>query len=178
MDTVRAVSALITCSASLLALASGCHHRTTGNDVDRGEDEGTGEDEDEDLARPNYWRAQVQIDGHGSVTSTVGRLACNDDATGPHGTCGPVLFRFDELHPPLLRATGAPGWRLDHWSASIREPDGTTRPRQGAMPDGRLYIDGFGYRDTGELELVTAVFVIAPPGHDDLVTDRAETPRP
>ena len=27
------------------------------------------------------------------------------------------------------------------------------------MPDGRVYLDGFGYSDTGELETVTAVFV-------------------
>lgn len=29
----------------------------------------------------------------------------------------------------------------------------------GPMPDGRVYLDGFGYRDTGQLETVTAVFV-------------------
>ena len=26
------------------------------------------------------------------------------------------------------------------------------------MPDGRVYLNGFGYEDTGELETVTAVF--------------------
>jgi hypothetical protein len=27
------------------------------------------------------------------------------------------------------------------------------------MPDGRFYLNGFGYEDTGELDTVTAVFV-------------------
>ena len=33
------------------------------------------------------------------------------------------------------------------------------RRRSGRMPDGRLYMNGFGYEDTGQLETVTAVFV-------------------
>ena len=173
---MRSCWALAACSAQLLAFAGACHHHTAGDDVDHGNDEGS--DEDEDLARTNYWRAQIRISGYGSVTSPVGQLACRADATGPHGTCGPVLFRFAELDPPLLHATGAPGWRFDHWSVSIREPDGTTRPRPGPVPKGRLYMDGFGYRDTGELELVTATFFTAGPGGDDLAADRAGSQRP
>ena len=169
--------AFVAHAVPLLALAvGGCHRRSTGDAVDRGDDEGS--DEDEDLARQNYWRAQVRIAGYGSVSSAVGKLSCSADAAGTHGTCGPVLFRFEELKPPLLRATGATGWRFDHWSVSIREPDGATRPRQGPVPKGRLYMDGFGYQDTGELEVVTATFVIARAGHDDLSADRAEAHRP
>ena len=148
-------------------------------DVDRHEDESSGEDEDEELARPNYWRVQIRIAGHGDVTSAVAHLTCRGDDQGQHGDCGPILLRFDELHPPLLRATAAPGWRFVRWESSIREPNGTTRARQGPMPDGPLYIDGFGYSDTGELETTTAVFEIAPVGVeiDSAATPRGDRPR-
>lgn len=137
--------------------------------MDRQDDESTGEDEA--LARPNFWRVEVRIQGLGSVTGVTAHVDCRDDGHGRQGSCGPVLLRFDELHPPLLRASGAPGWRFDHWTSVIREPDGTTRARTGRMPDGRLYVDGFGYEDTGELESLTAWFVTAPSGHDDLSSD-------
>ena len=46
-----------------------------------------------------------------------------------------------------------------HGAASTRA--GSKRPRAGPMPDGDVYLDGFGYADTGELETVTAVFTPA-----------------
>ena len=51
-----------------------------------------------------------------------------------------------------MRATGAPGWRFDHREAEIRAATGALSRRTGPMPDGRLYLDGFGYTDTGAVE--------------------------
>ena len=144
----------ITCAA--------CHGRAhhERDDDDPQSDEGGGEDED--LTRTNFWRVEVRINGHGTVSGAIARLDCADDRAQQHGTCGPTLLRFDELHPPLLRATAAPGWRFDHWEPTVRERDGSMRGRRGRIPDGPLYLDGFGYSDTGELEILTAVFVAAP----------------
>jgi hypothetical protein len=125
----------------------------------------TDEDDDEDEAsdRDNYWRAQIAIAGHGAVRTIVDAFDCMQNGSGsPTGECGPKLVRFNELRPPLMRAIAASGWRFDHWESTIREPDGTSHARTGPMPDGDVYINGFGYRDTGELETVTAIFVAQP----------------
>ena len=71
-----------------------------------------------------------------------------------------------------MRATGAPGWKLDHWESRTRQRDGGMTSRVGPMPDGRVYLNGFGYSDTGGLETVTAVFTEARDGIDDLTEDR------
>ncbi len=118
------------------------------------------EQEELDLARDHFWRAQITIVGHGSVKTYVDAFDCTSDGEVQRGTCGPKLVVFKELAPPTMQAIAAPGWRFDHWDALIREPDGATHGRTGPMPDGRVYLDGFGYRDTGQLETVTAVFVI------------------
>jgi hypothetical protein len=121
------------------------------------------QDDDEDDDRDNYWRAQIAIVGRGAVKTTVEAFDCmRDSRDPPRGECGPKLVRFKELSPPLMRAIAARGSSFHHWEAIVHEPDGTTRARIGPLPDGPVYIDGFGYRDTGELETVTAVFVDTP----------------
>ncbi len=135
------------------ALAAGCKHRAS--IADREVDEGDEASE----TRDNVWRAQIAITGRGRVRTVAETFDCSSDGTRTSGACGPTLVRFDELAPPLLHATGAPGWHFDHWASQIRARDGSVHPRAGAMPDGALYLDGFGYADTGELETVTAVFV-------------------
>ncbi len=107
------------------------------------------EREDEDDRRDLFWRAQITIVGQGSVATANGTFACTRDATAQTGTCGPKLVRFQELDPPLLQARDAPGWRFDHWTSTLRD----------RMPDGRMYMNAFGYADTGQTETVTAVFV-------------------
>ena len=104
------------------------------------------DDDDEDTPRTEYWRAHIAIRGEGRVATPIPAFDC----TPSGGECGPKLVTFTERKPPLLRATGAPGWRFDHWESSLRT---------GTMPDGRFYLNGFGYADTGQTELVTAVFV-------------------
>lgn len=104
------------------------------------------DDEDEDDARVNYWRPRVVVVGNGSVTSPFAPLAC----TAAGGACGPILIAFDERHPPLLAAIAARGWRFDHWHSSLRDA---------TQLDGPYYMNGLGYEDTGETEIVTAVFV-------------------
>ena len=122
-------------------------------------DDESEEAEERDQQRDNWWRVQVAVTGRGTVTSKDGLIHCSfDEKAGPRA-CGPVLFRFKELKPPLLDGQPAEGWRLDHWESSVRERDGAVAPRKGPMPDGRYYINGFGYEDTGQLETVTAVFV-------------------
>ena len=118
------------------------------------------EQEERDLARDHYWRAQISIVGQGRVKTYVNAFDCTSDGTVQRGACGPKLVIFKELAPPTMQAIAAPGWRFDHWDALVREPDGATHGRIGPMPDGKVYLDGFGYRDTGQLETVTAVFVI------------------
>jgi hypothetical protein len=116
------------------------------------------EEEERDQNRDNYWRAQIVVSGAGAVRNASEVFDCVGDGRVQIGLCGPTLIAFDELHPPLLRAIAAPGWRFDHWEASIRSPYGFVHKRRGPMPDGAFYIDGFGYTDTGELETVRAVF--------------------
>ncbi len=128
-----------------LLLATGCH------DCGR-EDE---EDEEFDETRLNYWRVQIAIVGQGRVDSAVAGFACTPDG----GDCGPRLVAFVERVPALLHATGAPGWRFERWESRTRQADGRVANRPGRMPDGRFYLNGFGYADTGALETVTAVFV-------------------
>jgi hypothetical protein len=125
------------------------------------------EDEDEENEQDNFWRAQITIVGQGSVATTTKSFDCTSDGSHQTGQCGPLLQRFKELAPPLLNATARRGWRFDHWESLIRAKDGSAAPRQGRMPDGRFYLNGFGYTDTGALETVTAVFVTSPDGGDE-----------
>ena len=117
------------------------------------------EQEESDMQRDNFWRARIAISGRGQVKTFVDAFDCTSDDSGQHGDCGPKLVRFKELAPPTMEARPGPGWRFDHWDSSIREQDGSTHGRPGRMPDGRVYINGFGFADTGQLETVTAVFV-------------------
>ncbi len=126
-------------------------------DDDRDTDEG----EDREDARDNFWRVRIIIVGRGRVATAIDAFDCRSDGAVQSGECGPKLVTFHELRPPLLIATGAPGWAFDHWESIVIRPDGKPRERTMPMPDGPRYIDGFGYRDTGELETVTAVFVPA-----------------
>ena len=122
------------------------------------------EAEERNLRRDHFWRAQISLSGKGTVRTFVPAFDCTSDGTSQSGDCGPKLLRFKELAPPTMEAVAAEGWRFDRWEAEIRSPDGGVRPRNGPMPDGRVYLDGFGYTDTGELETVRAVFVPAPGG--------------
>ena len=157
------MSAVARALALVVVTCAACHGRVRHeqNDDDRQADEGGGEDQD--LSRTNFWRVEVRITGQGTVSGALAGIDCTSDGLRTHGTCGPTLLRFDELHPPLLRATGAHGWRFDRWEPTIREHDRSTHARAGRLPDGPVYLDGFGYSDTGELEDLTAVFVATSP---------------
>lgn len=136
--------------ASLLACRGGC--RACEHDEDE-------EQEERDRQRDHFWRVRIAIVGRGTVATFIQAFDCTSDGAQQHGECGPKLVRFKELAPPTMEARPAPGWRFDHWESVILEPDGGTHGRAGPMPDGRVYLDGFGYSDTGQLETVTAVFV-------------------
>ena len=142
----------------LAVVLAGCRSCGKSSEHDRHVDEGPDSEEAADN-RDNFWRARIVIVGHGDASTVDHRFACHGTAAGVTGACGPVLLRFHERQPPLVRATAAPGWRFDHWSSTLTGPDGSTHPRIGRLPDGPLYLNGFGYADTGELDTVTAVFV-------------------
>jgi hypothetical protein len=153
--TERSAFASLWQLASLVAIASlglhlGCKACS---------EEAAMEEEERSLERDHYWSAQVSIVGAGAVRSTQSGIDCASDGIVQRGPCGPVFLRFKELSPAMLEATPAPGWRLDRWESRTREPDGAVVARRGPMPDGARYVNGFGYTDTGELEMVTAVFV-------------------
>ena len=112
------------------------------------------EEEERDQARDHYWRAQIRVVGEGAVRTHAPAFDC----TPSGGECGPKLVTYKELAPPAMMATASPGYRFDHWESSIVALDGAIRAKR-PIPDGPIYIDGFGYQDTGELETVTAVFV-------------------
>jgi len=137
----------------VVALVASCTHHARDDDRD---DEV--EERAEREAGDNFWRARIAIVGQGRVATTDTTFDCASDGTTARGACGPVLVRFDELHPPLMRATGARGWRFDHWESQTRSATGALTRRAGPMPDGRLYLNGFGYRDTGAVETVFALF--------------------
>ncbi len=122
------------------------------------------EEEEKNIARDHFWRAQVTVVGQGRVKTFVPAFDCTSDGTTQSGECGPKLLRFKEMKPPTMEATGAAGWTFDHWESQIRQPDGGMRTRTGPMPDGRIYLNGFGYTDTGEIEFVKAVFTVAEDG--------------
>jgi hypothetical protein len=150
---------------AVCALAS-CRRRTPSEPpVEREDDRAERVEEEEDDQRDLYWRARIVIVGRGTVSTASGRFACTSDGTTQSGTCGPTLVRFKELDPPLLQAREVPGWRFDHWESTIRERDGSASTRTIRAPSSRMYMNGFGYADTGQLETVTAVFVavLAPP---------------
>jgi hypothetical protein len=140
----------------VLGSCKSCHESTRESDphVDEGNDP-----EEADDQRDNFWRVRIEVVGAGDASTADKRLACVGDVTTVTGACGPLLLRFKEREPPLLRATATPGWHFDHWSSVLTEPDGSTHPRPGSMPDGVLYLNGFGYSDTGELDTVTVVFL-------------------
>jgi hypothetical protein len=117
------------------------------------------EEEERDQLRDHYWRARLSIVGKGTLKTHGPAFDCTSDGTVQTGRCGPELLKFKEMSPPLVEEFAGAGWRFDHWESLIREPDGSMVPRAGRMPDGRFYLNGFGYEDTGELETVTAVFV-------------------
>jgi hypothetical protein len=125
------------------------------------------EEEEREQQRDHFWRAQIAIVGKGTVRTFVEAFDCRSDGAVQTGDCGPKLVRFKELKPPTMEAIPAPGWKLDHWESSIREPDGSVAPRKGRMPDGRVYLNGFGYADTGELETVKPIFVPSLDGGPD-----------
>lgn len=137
------------------------HREVPATEHDDDRDEQAEEQEEGEEQRLNYWRVQITIVGRGTVDSVVGGLACASDGEHQRGSCGPKLLTFEELAPPLLHATAAPGWQLARWEAVIRSPSGATRQRPSPMPDGAYYLDGFGYSDTHQTETVTAVFVPA-----------------
>ena len=137
--------------AALPSAASGC--KSCHMDSEEEEQEEINE------ARDHFWRAQIRIVGHGTVKTRIPAFDCTSDGKKTTGRCGPKLMTFKELKPPLMEAEPAAGWKLDHWESMIRAADGSTAPRKGRMPDGRVYLNGFGYEDTGALETVTAVFV-------------------
>ncbi len=149
MRAARARLGLLLCLSALAV--SGC------KSCER-EDESE-EEEERDLQRDHYWRAQIAIVGRGSVKTRADLFDCTSDGAGARGACGPRLAVFKEGAPPLLEALGAPGWRFDHWGSLIRGSDGGAHGRPGPMPDGRRYLNGMGYSDTGQLETVTAYFV-------------------
>lgn len=122
------------------------------------------EEEERNAAREHFWRAQIAIVGEGRVKTFIPAYDCTSDGHAQTGDCGPKLVRFKELKPPTMQATPAAGWRFDHWESRIRVPDGGLTTRTGPMPDGPIYVNGFGYSDTGELETVTAVFARAVEG--------------
>jgi hypothetical protein len=148
-------------TAAALALIVGWRQLRAWHEEDESE-----EQEERDLQRDNYWRVQIAISGQGRVKTFIDAFDCASEGAGQHGDCGPKLIRFKELAPPTMEARPAAGWRFDHWDALVREPDGGTHGRAGRMPDGKVYIDGFGYEDTGQLETVTAVFVRIAEDHD------------
>jgi hypothetical protein len=122
------------------------------------EDDATEEAEEHEALLDEFWRVQVRVEGHGLVSGADGKIRCGSEEHAELRTCGPVLLVFKERTPPLLDGVPDAGWRLDHWESSIRERDGAVGPRKGPMPDGRYYLNGFGYHDSGQLETVTAVF--------------------
>jgi hypothetical protein len=156
-------------SVAVITATGGCRHcgeHDSGHAVaERDDDRATDEGEDSDEARESFWRASVVIVGSGRVTTAVKSFDCVSNGEHQSGQCGPSLVRFAELSPPLLLAEPAAHWHFSHWESVLHEPDGTTRSRSMAWIDGPLYMNAFGYRDTGELETVTAVFV------RDAVTD-------
>jgi hypothetical protein len=117
------------------------------------------EKEEREMQRDHFWRVQIVVEGQGTVKTFIPAFDCTSDGTTQIGECGPKLVRFKELAPPTMEARPSSGWKLDRWESQIRAPDGSVHPRKGPMPDGRVYLNGFGYEDTGELETVRAVFV-------------------
>jgi hypothetical protein len=117
------------------------------------------EHEEREREREHYWRVAIRITGKGRVKTFIPAFDCRSDGERATGECGPKLVTFKELHPATLEAVADDGWTLGRWSSEIREKDGSVHARQGPMPDGRVYLNGFGYTDTGALETVTAVFV-------------------
>ena len=159
-------------SALVVLLAPGCKHCRSAEEHEEHEDEEEQLEEREN-SLANFWRVRIAIVGAGRVATVIEGLDCASDGTNQRGDCGPRLFKFDERKPPLLRATGVHGWRFDHWESQTRARDGALSRRAGPMPDGRVYLNGFGYEDTGAVETVYALFEPVLAGPDDLEEDAA-----
>ncbi|MBV8762346.1 MAG: hypothetical protein JO257_33965 [Deltaproteobacteria bacterium] len=156
---------------ALVASMPGCHGCREPHEERDDESE---EQEEQNARRLNYWRVQVSVVGDGVVKTLDGSIDCSTDPAHEAHRCGPHLFTFEELQPPLLRGTGAAGWKLARWESQTRQADGHVMARSGPMPDGRWYLNGFGYQDTGALETVTAVFVPTKGAPDDRASDAAQ----
>jgi hypothetical protein len=151
-DVDRAISVLlVACAMASCARARSCD----------GSGDESEEREEQDLLRDHYGRASIEIVGAGRVHTSIDAFDCASDGSTAAGRCGPTLVRFKELAPATMEAIAAPSWRFDHWESSTSAPDASVRLPPGPMPDGRLYLNGFGYADTGEVETVRAVFVRA-----------------
>ncbi|GAC1546660.1 MAG: hypothetical protein NVS3B10_10630 [Polyangiales bacterium] len=130
------------------------------------EDEESDEEalEEKELTTDQLWRVGVTLVGFGRVATAPGSpepqtLDCARDAAGQHGECGPKLLRYRQMTPALLTARGAVGWKFARWETRLRLPDGKiVRGRKIPEPFNRVYIDGFPAGDTGETELLTAIF--------------------
>jgi hypothetical protein len=144
------------CQASLVATVAAGAFAAAG--CKGCEDSDEEEEEERERLRELYWRARIEIVGEGQVKTVVPGFDCVRDGAGQRWTCGPLLLKFKELQPPLMRATAADGWAFDHWESLIRGPAGKTRMRTDPMPDGPLYLNSFRYEDTGETETVRCVF--------------------
>ena len=158
MSTLLRRALLVAFVAFAAPCAGGCRGCAS---CEREEDDEKERAEERDRARDHFWRAQIEIVGRGTVKTFVPAFDCASDGGATSGTCGPLLVTFKELAPATMEALPAPGWVFDHWESRIRERDGSVGPRRGKMPDGHVYLNGFGYEDTGQLETVTAVFVPA-----------------
>ena len=120
--------------------------------------------EEKELVEEQLWRVGVMVVGHGRVSTApqspeAQSIDCARDAHGQHGECGPKLLRYRQMTPALLTARGATGWKFSHWETRLRLPNAKIVPgRKIPEPFHRLYINGFPAGDTGETELLTAVF--------------------
>lgn len=141
-----------------------------GRDDDEREGKDEEENEDEDDVLPRFWKVEVAIEGKGMVHSTRFDIHCwKPEADQPQqGKCGPqswVTGLSGHAKPPsILAARPAPGWKLVAWRARVREPDGRVWARKLKAGGRPLYWNRFGSdKDTGQVELVTAVFTQAEP---------------
>jgi hypothetical protein len=138
------------------ALASACSSRgdAPASATDRPRDE------DEIDGIPVFWRVAVDVRGEGNVHMFLdGGIDCTGGPVAVHGACGPSAIISNQRQPATLQEIPASGWTFTQWQVQIREPDGTSAPRTVPDPASPLYLDSFGANDTGQTEVVTAVFI-------------------
>ena len=134
------------------------------DEVDDDEESPEEEAEEKELTTDQLWRVGVTLVGFGRVATAPASpeaqsIDCARDTKGQHGECGPKLLRYRQMTPALLTARGAVGWKFVRWETRLRLPDGKIVPgRKIPEPFNRVYIDGFPAGDTGETELLTAIF--------------------